>query len=108
MAEGCPLEYVLGHCNTHVIDHEHVNFKPKLLLFKSFELLFELRLNRVQVNGLSAGDVVVVQMKTRSKSGAFLPCEDLVRRWVVVFTGIFHVNGEQSGGVGRHVYAEAK
>lgn len=36
----------------------------------------------VQVKGVSAGDVAVVQMKTRSKSGAFLPCEDLVRRWV--------------------------
>lgn len=37
-------------------------------------------------------------MKTRSKSGAFLPCEDLVRRWVAIFTGFFHVNSEQSGG----------
>lgn len=36
----------------------------------------------MQVKGFSASDVVVVQMKTRSKSGAFLPCEDLVRRCV--------------------------
>ncbi|CAM9784331.1 unnamed protein product [Ectocarpus sp. 4 AP-2014] len=34
------------------------------------------------VEGMPAGDVVVVQMKTRSKSGAFLPCEDLVRSTV--------------------------
>ncbi|CAM9182126.1 unnamed protein product, partial [Scytosiphon promiscuus] len=31
------------------------------------------------VKGMSTDDVVVVQLKTRSKSGAFLPCEDLVR-----------------------------
>ncbi|CAB1099869.1 unnamed protein product [Ectocarpus sp. CCAP 1310/34] len=31
------------------------------------------------VEGMPAGDVVVVQIKTRSKSGAFLPCEDIVR-----------------------------
>lgn len=44
-----------------------------------------LRLPRAQVEGMPAGDVVVVQMKTRSKSGAFLPCEDLVRRCAFVF-----------------------
>ncbi|CAN0071799.1 unnamed protein product, partial [Ectocarpus fasciculatus] len=37
------------------------------------------------VEGMPASDVVVVQMKTRSKSGAFLPCEDLVRRCAFVF-----------------------
>ncbi|CAM9905957.1 unnamed protein product [Pylaiella littoralis] len=31
------------------------------------------------VKGFSTGDVAVVQVKTRSKSGAFLPCEDIVR-----------------------------
>lgn len=60
-----------------------------------------MQLNRVQVKGVSAGEVVVVQMKTRSKSGAFLPCEDLVRRWVVVLTGVFCVNGERSGKLRR-------
>ncbi|CAN0205770.1 unnamed protein product, partial [Laminaria digitata] len=30
------------------------------------------------VKGMAAGDVVVTQIKTRSKSGAFLPCENVV------------------------------
>ncbi|CAM9304223.1 unnamed protein product, partial [Hapterophycus canaliculatus] len=34
---------------------------------------------RSQLSGMSTDDVVVVQLKTRSKSGAFLPCEELVR-----------------------------
>lgn len=31
---------------------------------------------------MAAGDVVVTQIKTRSKSGAFFPCENVVTRYL--------------------------
>lgn len=91
------LEETFDPCSVMILKycHKHTVFQPEMLDFIKSLSGFELRLNRIQVKGLSAGDVVVVQMKTRSKSGAFLPCEDLIRRWVVIFIGTASYLGHQ-------------